>query len=90
MRDERLRDGLVQAAEAAGRARSRWLAVAHALDQITTDTQDHLSQAAVGANDLALWTGRLAYADPSWTLASKRADPAGAGASCRNRRILRG
>ena len=71
--DERLRGALVQAADAATRARSRWLVVAHALDQITTDTQDYLSQAAVGGNDLALWTGRLAYADPSCTLASKRA-----------------
>ena len=32
-----------------------------------------MSQAAVGANDLALWTGRLAYADPSWTVASRAA-----------------
>jgi hypothetical protein len=67
---DRLRLGLVQAAEAAGRARTRWLAVACALDHVTTDTQEHLSQAAMGANDLALWTGRLAYADPSWTVAS--------------------
>ncbi len=71
--NDSLRGGLVQAAEAAGRARARWLAVAHALDQVTTDTQDYLSQAAIAADDLALWTGRLAYADPSWTVASQRA-----------------
>src|ERR1019366_4775584 len=35
-----------------------------------TDTQGPRSAAAAGASDLALWTGRLAYADPQWTLAS--------------------
>ncbi len=62
--------GLMHAAEAAGRASSRWLSVAHALDDVTTDTRRHISRAAAGASDLALWTGRLAYADPQWTLAS--------------------
>jgi hypothetical protein len=73
--DDGLRGGLIQAAEAAGQARTRWLAVAHSLDQVTTDTQKHLSQGAVGANDLALWTGRLAYADPSWTVARRAIRP---------------
>jgi len=62
--------GLLHAAEAAGRASSRWLSVAHALDDVTTDTRRHISRAAAGASDLALWTGRLAYTDPQWTLAS--------------------
>jgi hypothetical protein len=62
--------GLFQAADAAGRASARWLLVAHALDDVTTDTQGQRSEAAVGASDLALWTGRLAYSDPQWTLTS--------------------
>ena len=62
--------GLLQAADAAGRASARWLRVAHALDDVTTDTQGQRSSATAGASDLALWTGRLAYADPQWTLAS--------------------
>jgi hypothetical protein len=65
-----LADGLLQAADAAGCASARWLRVAHALDDVTTDTQGPRSAAAAGASDLALWTGRLAYADPQWTLAS--------------------
>ena len=62
--------GLLQAAEAAGRTRQGWLHVAHALDRVTTDTRLCLSADAVESGDLALWTGRLAYADPEWTLAS--------------------
>ena len=65
-----LTDGLLQAADAAGRASARWLRVAHALDDVTTDTQRQPSETATGASDLALWTGRLAYSDPQWTLAS--------------------
>jgi hypothetical protein len=61
--------GLLVAAEAARGASRSWLSVAHALDDVTTDTQG-LSRAATAARDLALWTGRLAYADPHWTLAS--------------------
>ena len=61
---------LLQAAEAAGRTRQQWLDVAHALDRVTTDTRLHLSPDADESGDLALWTGRLAYADPQWTLAS--------------------
>jgi hypothetical protein len=62
--------GLLQAAEAAGSTRQRWLDVAHALDRVTTDTRLHLSPDAAESSDLALWTGRLTYADPEWTLAS--------------------
>jgi len=58
------------AAEAAERTRDTWLNVAHSLEHITTDTRGHLNRAAVEASDLALWTGRLAYADRQWTLAS--------------------
>jgi hypothetical protein len=65
-----LADGLLQAADAAGRASARWLRVAHVLDDVTTDTRGQRSEAAAGASDLALWTGRLAYSDPQWTLTS--------------------
>jgi hypothetical protein len=58
------------AADAAGRTRTRWLGIAHALDQVTTSNQDQPSPVAAAAGDLALWTGRLAYANPGWTLAS--------------------
>jgi hypothetical protein len=58
---------LSAAADNAGRARDHWLQVARAVGQVTTDTRRHTSQAATEASDLALWTGRLAYADPEWT-----------------------
>jgi hypothetical protein len=56
------------AADAVARTRNRWLGIAHALDQITTSNQDQPSPAATAVGDLALWTGRLAYANPGWTL----------------------
>jgi len=68
-------EGLSAAADAAGRARDRWLRAACAIGQITTETEGHLSPAAIEAGDLALWTGRLAYADPQWTLVSGPAHP---------------
>ena len=55
--------GLLRAADAAGRARVGWLHVARALNQVDTDTMRHLSPTAGEAGDLALCTGRLAYAD---------------------------
>lgn len=61
---------LSAAADSAGPARGKWLHAARAVAQITTDTRGHLSGAAAETGDLALWTGRLAYADPQWTLAS--------------------
>ncbi len=71
----RISEGLFAAADAAGRARDRWLRAACAIGQITTETEGHLSPAATEAGDLALWTGRLAYADPNWTLVSGPAHP---------------
>jgi hypothetical protein len=62
--------GLLRAAEAAARARQGWLHLAHALDRVTTETRLYLSPDADESADLALWTGRLAYADPGWTLTS--------------------
>ena len=60
----------VSAADAAGRARDTWLRAARAVSQITTDTRGHPSALATEASDMALWTGRLAYAEPEWTLSS--------------------
>jgi len=53
--------------DAAGNARRAWLYAARGWDLITTDTRGTLSPAAAETADLALWTGRLAYADPAWT-----------------------
>lgn len=59
-----------EAAKAAGQARDSWLRVARALDLVTSDMRAHVSADASDARELALWTGRLAYADPAWTPAS--------------------
>jgi hypothetical protein len=70
---------LAAAAAAAAAARAAWLLAARAWDQMTTDCHGDPSQAALDAEDLALWTGRLACADPSWTPArelSRSARPA--------------
>jgi hypothetical protein len=67
--DTPLSAGLSESADAAGNARQAWLRAARAWSEITTDTRRTISPAAVEAADLALWTGRLAYADPGWTLA---------------------
>jgi hypothetical protein len=48
-------------------ARHAWLAAARSWDDLTTETQGRSSEAAAEAGNLALWTGRLAYADPQWT-----------------------
>jgi hypothetical protein len=61
---------LLGAADAAGRARDNWLHLAQALNHVDTDTMRHLSPATGETADLALCTGRLAYADPAWTLSS--------------------
>lgn len=62
--------GLLRAADAAGRARAGWLSIHQALNQVDTDSLRHLSPTAGEAGDLTLCTGRLAYADPAWTLSS--------------------
>ncbi|MFI5065313.1 MAG: hypothetical protein ACHP9Z_15255 [Streptosporangiales bacterium] len=67
------------AAGAASRARIRWLGIARALDQVTTSSQQQPSPVAAAAGDLALWTGRLARADPAWTPASRPLRRAGQG-----------
>jgi len=37
---------------------------------VTSDIAGHVDHDTTAARDLALWTGRLAYADPGWTLSS--------------------
>jgi hypothetical protein len=59
--------GLDAAADRAADARRAWLAAARIWDTVVTDTRHYLSRAAAEAGHLALWTGRLAYADPAWT-----------------------
>jgi hypothetical protein len=61
---------LSAAADAARRTRAAWLGTAHALDDVHTDADGRISRAAAETRDLALWTGRLSYANPDWTLAS--------------------
>ena len=62
-----LADRLVGCADAAGQARQTWLHAARVWYRITTDTRGTISAVAAETADLAMWTGRLAYADPSWT-----------------------
>jgi hypothetical protein len=66
-----LAPGLDAAADHADDSRRAWLAVAHAWDTMVTDTRGYLSRPAAEAGQLALWTGRLAYADPAWTPARR-------------------
>ena len=61
---------LAATAQAAQLASGTWHQIARALRQVTTDTRGHVSPAAAEAHDLAMWTGRLAYTDPTWTPAS--------------------
>jgi hypothetical protein len=58
---------LIAVSYAADRARNTWLQVAEAWDHITTETRGAKDQTATEATALALWTGRLAYANPDWT-----------------------
>jgi hypothetical protein len=67
---------LLEAAEATTQARTAWLHAARAWKYIVTDTSGNVAPATAEATDLALWTGRLAYADPAWTLAQGPTRPA--------------
>jgi hypothetical protein len=58
---------LEDAAEDTAGARHAWLAAARSWDDLTAESQGSLSEAATETGNLALWTGRLAYADPAWT-----------------------
>ncbi len=61
---------LTSALDAAQQERNSWLSVARTLDQVTADVENCPSSEVQDARDLALWTGRLAHADPSWTIAT--------------------
>ena len=63
--------GLDTAAGRADDSRRAWLAVAHVWDNMVTDSRAYLSRSATEAGHLALWTGRLAYADATWTPARR-------------------
>lgn len=58
---------IAEAANAADRARAAWLAVTESWDSVTTDTRGAMGSVGTEAAALALWTGRLAYANPDWT-----------------------
>jgi hypothetical protein len=64
---ESVADRLIGCANATGQTRAAWLNAARAWRRITTDTRGTITPAAAETADLALWTGRLAYADPGWT-----------------------
>ena len=66
---------ITRAADAAGRARASWLAVARTLTGASPrDTRQ--PPPAAGRNQRPRsWTGRLTYADPGWTLTSGPAPP---------------
>ena len=51
-------------------AREHWLDASREYESVTTEVRGHISPAAAEAADLAVWTGRLAYVNPEWTLAS--------------------
>ena len=59
-------DALERAAADAWRSRAAWLRAGRELGRVTTDVRWRPSRAAAEAADLALWTGRLAYASPGW------------------------
>jgi hypothetical protein len=66
---------LAEAADAAGQARQAWLQAERAWHGLITDTRGTISRTAREAADLALWTGRLAYATPGWTPGAGPAHP---------------
>jgi hypothetical protein len=63
----KLRDFLDQVAAKAAGARRTWMATAQGWDHMTTDAPGRITPSAADALGMALWTGRLAYSDPSWT-----------------------
>lgn len=66
---------LMQSAAEAERAREAWLAAARMWELVTTDTRGFTTLVAVETADLALWTGRIAFADSAWSLAQGPARP---------------
>jgi hypothetical protein len=72
--DIQLSEKLVASAESAAGARLGWLEAARAWYGIRTDAVGDPSPVSTEAADLALWTGRLAYADSDWSPHLKPAD----------------
>jgi hypothetical protein len=68
-------DELQRAAERARESRQAWLDLARQVRTVTTDTRGHIGAAGAEVSDLAVWTGRLAYANPDWILADGPAQP---------------
>ena len=68
-RASQVSDALFESAAAAEKARDAWLGAAKSWRQIAADGPADGSPLLAEARNLALWTGRLAYADPAWTLA---------------------
>ena len=73
---EALADRLLGSADGANQARLAWLHTARAWYEVTSDTRGTITPDAAETGDLALWTGRLAYADPSWIPAFGPSHPA--------------
>jgi len=71
-----IRAELGAASEATARARRVWFLTARSLNEITTAVRSYVSPAAAETQDLALWTGRLAYASPGWNLGKGPIHPA--------------
>jgi hypothetical protein len=72
--DIQLSEKLIASAESAAGARLGWLEAARAWYGIRTDAVGDPSPVSAEAADLALWTGRLAYADSDWSPQLKPAD----------------
>jgi len=66
---------LSDSAADAERSRDAWLAAARMWELVTTETRGITSPVAIETADLALWTGRLAFADPTWSLAKGPVQP---------------
>jgi len=62
-----LSDTLIRTAALARLSRSAWLRASRELSNVTTDVRWRTSRTADEAADLAVWTGRLAFARPGWT-----------------------
>ena len=70
-----LATGLLGCADTATQARAGWLHATRAWQRMANDTRGTIAPAAAECSDLALWTGRLAYTDPTWTPALGPAHP---------------
>jgi hypothetical protein len=74
-RTRQVRSELMRVSVLADGARETWLDSARESKEIVTEIRGHMSPAAAEAAELARWTGRLAYADPAWDLASGPSGP---------------